>query len=279
MTMFDTHNPVAFVFGLLGNLISFIVFLAPVPTFYRIWKKKSIEGFQSVPYVVSLFSAMLWIYYATMKTDVSLLITINAFGCFIETLYIVLFIAFASKQARISTLRLLFVMIFGGFCAIFLLSHFLTQGPTRVKVLGWVCDSFTVCVFAAPLSVVRLVIRTKSVEFMPFYLSLFLTFNAIAWFFYGFLLKDYYIAVPNILGLIFGILQMILYIVYKNYKPIEADAKVADHDVKLSEISVDIQNLDYENGTKTVHDKTQEDDHDKHIKEDPLCRCYSVVAC
>ncbi|KAK1573091.1 hypothetical protein Q3G72_018742 [Acer saccharum] len=273
MTMFDTRNPGALVFGVLGNLISFIVFLAPIPTFYRIWKKKSTEGFQSVPYVVSLFSAMLWIYYATMKTDVSLLITINAFGCFIETLYIALFIAFASKQARISTLRLLIVLNFGGFCAILLLSHFLAKGQNRVKVLGWVCDSFAVGVFAAPLSILRLVIRTRSVEFMPFYLSLFLTFNAVAWFFYGFLLKDYYIAGPNILGFIFGILQMILYVVYKYFKPIVADAKLADHDVKLSEISVDIQNLDDENGTKTVHDKTHEDDQDKDIKEDPLSKC------
>ncbi|KAI9176293.1 hypothetical protein LWI28_000883 [Acer negundo] len=84
---------------------------------------------------------------------------------------------------------------------------------------------------------------------------------------------DYYVAVPNILGFIFGILQMILYVVYKNYKPIVADDKLAGHDVKLSEISVDIQNLDDENGTKTVHDKTHEDDHDKDIRENPLSKC------
>lgn len=54
-----------------------------------------------MPYVIALFSAMLMIYYALIKTNSFLLITINGIGCFIETVYIVLFLIFAPKKARV----------------------------------------------------------------------------------------------------------------------------------------------------------------------------------
>ncbi|KAK3406477.1 hypothetical protein EUGRSUZ_K02673 [Eucalyptus grandis] len=186
MAIFSTDNPWAFAFGLLGNLISFVVFLALVPTFYRVCKRKSTEGFQSVPYVVSLLSAMLWLYYASINSESNdfLLITVNSVGCVIKTIYVALYLAYAPKKAK---------------------------GPT-----SWVaCVRFSIIVFAAPLSVMRMVIRAKSVEFMPFSLSFSLTLSAVTWLLYGLFLKDIHIVVPSVLGFILGVLQMGLYLIYR----------------------------------------------------------------
>ncbi|XP_059664052.1 bidirectional sugar transporter SWEET15-like [Cornus florida] len=212
MAMFSI--PWVFTFGILGNMISFMVFLAPVTTFYKVIKKKSTEGFQSLPYLVALFSSMLWLYYGSLKSGAYLLITINSVGCVIETIYVAIYIAYAPKTARISTFKILVLLNFGGFWLVLLLSHFLVKGSTRIHLLGWICLVFSVSVFAAPLSIMTQVIRTKSVEFMPFSLSFFLTLSAIVWFFYGLLQKDYFITLPNIIGFIFGVLQMVLYVIY-----------------------------------------------------------------
>ncbi|MFS8029253.1 putative SWEET sugar transporter [Helianthus anomalus] len=55
---------------------------------------------------------------------------------------------------------------------------------------------------------------------MPILLSLALTLSAVMWFFYGLFLGDLHIVIPNTLGFTFGIIQIILYFVYKNKKPV-----------------------------------------------------------
>ncbi|KAI9079690.1 hypothetical protein K1719_038311 [Acacia pycnantha] len=245
----DIHH-FAFVFGLMGNIISFLVLLAPAPTFYQIYKKKSTEGFHSLPYVVSLLSCMIWIYYALLKKNTGLLlITINSFGCVIESIYISIFLFYASKKLRISTIKLVLLLNVFGYGSMLLSTLYLVdERSKRINIVGWVSLVFNISVFAAPLSSMRRVIKTKSVEFMPFNLSMCLTLNAVMWFFYGLSLKDYYIALPNTIGFLFGIVQMVLYLMYKNSQPLvmEDPVKVqnhqSDHIIEVVKLSSDNKN-------------------------------------
>ncbi|KAI3732442.1 hypothetical protein L1987_63647 [Smallanthus sonchifolius] len=176
---FPTHL-LPSVFGILGNIISFCVFLAPVPTFCKIYRRKSTQGFQSIPYSVALFSCMLLLYYGYIKTENGMLIiTINSIGFAIETTYLVIFLIYTTKESLISTLKLLALFNILLFGLIVLTTLLMTKhGPKRVAVVGWICAIFSVCVFAAPLSIMT----------------------------------------PNVLGFAFGIAQMVLYMIYKGNK-------------------------------------------------------------
>lgn len=232
-----TTSHMACAFGILGNIVSFLVYLAPLPTFYRIYKKKSTEGFHSIPYAVALFSAMLLLYYGFLKTNGLMIITINTIGCAMEATYLILFMLYATKEAKIYTTKMLIFFNVGVYGLIILCTSLFSQGKMRVTIVGWICAVFSVSNFAAPLTIMRLVIRTKSVEYMPFALSFFLTLCAIVWFFYGFLIKDFYIATPNILGFVFGLAQMVLYMIYKENK------NQVLPEVKLQDLSTTVINL------------------------------------
>ncbi|KAF5957283.1 hypothetical protein HYC85_004508 [Camellia sinensis] len=242
---FSSHN-LAFAFGLLGNIISFFVFLSPLPTFYQIFKKKSTEGFQSVPYIVALFSAMLLMYYAFLKKiDSTLIITINSFGCLVETIYICVYLFYAPKKIKFKTMKLLGFML-GGFGAILILTQFLIKkSSTRFHIVGWICLLFSVSVFAAPLCILKQVIRTKSVEFMPFSLSLSLTLNAVMWFFYGLLIKDFNIAVNSeCLGVYFWNYSNGALRDYKNPKKVVAkDQKFSSDQIPNKVIALEEEKL------------------------------------
>lgn len=232
--MASGHHPeLVLTFGILGNIVSIFVFLAPLPTFIEIYRRKSILGFQSLPYAVALFSSMLWMYYAFLKKDADLLISINSIGCFVETIYIIIYLVYASKDARKRTATLLVCMNVGLFAGILLLTLFLLKGQPRVQAVGWVCFAVSVSVFAAPLSIVLQVVRTHSVEFMPFTLSFSLTLSAVMWFLYGLFQKDPCIWVPNVVGFLLGLIQMTLYAVYRNARKILAENKIPERMINI----------------------------------------------
>ncbi|KAH1032990.1 hypothetical protein J1N35_045164 [Gossypium stocksii] len=160
MGFFGPHHQLAFIFGVLGSIVSFMVFLSPVKTFYTIYKKRTAERYESVPYMVALSSSMM-LFYCLLKTNANLIVGISCFGCAIE-IYLILYIVYAPKRDK------------------------------------------------------RRVIRTKSVEYMPFLLSFFLTLCSTMWFFYGLFLQDLYVAFPNVLGFLLGTAQMVIYVIYKN---------------------------------------------------------------
>ncbi|KAL3571312.1 hypothetical protein D5086_028561 [Populus alba] len=161
----------------------------------------------------------------------------------------------------ILTFKLLLLFNVFGFGLICALSLLLTEGTKRVHVLGWICMVFALCVFVAPLGVVRKVIKTKSVEFMPFSLSFFLTLSAVMWFFYGYLKKDKFVAIPNILGFIFGILQMVLYLIYRNPKKNEvAEPKTQElSEQYCSDINIAMPKLNEEGGNEVFEAHSAKD--------------------
>ncbi|KAH0760371.1 hypothetical protein KY290_016444 [Solanum tuberosum] len=65
--------------------------------------------------------------------------------------------------------------------------------------------------FASPLFIINLVIRTRSVEYMPFYLSLATFLMSLSFFAYGMFKQDPFIYVPNGIGGVLGIIQLVLY--------------------------------------------------------------------
>ncbi|KAK8960437.1 Bidirectional sugar transporter SWEET16 [Platanthera guangdongensis] len=81
--------------------------------------------------------------------------------------------------------------------------------------MGSLCAALTVGMYAAPLSAMRLVVKTKSVEYMPFSLSFFLLLNAGIWTVYSFLVKDFFIGIPNGIGVLLGTAQLTIFFIFK----------------------------------------------------------------
>lgn len=204
------------VVGVIGNIISVLLFLSPIGTFYRIVKQRSTQEFESFPYICTLLSAALWTYYGVNKPGSILVATVNGFGFVVESIYVCLFLTFAPPRMRVRTAILASILDVAFLGAAIVVSEKCLHGYTRIYVIGFLGAALNIVMYGSPLSVMRTVVRTKSVEYMPFLLSFFMFLNGGVWTFYAILSSDYFLGVPNAAGFVLGLAQLVLYVIYKN---------------------------------------------------------------
>ncbi|KAK4400275.1 Bidirectional sugar transporter SWEET7 [Sesamum angolense] len=176
------------VVGIIGNVIALILFLSPVPTFYRIWKKRSVEQYSPVPYLATFINCGLWVLYGLplVHPHSTLVVTINGTGFVIEILYLSLFLIFSDSKKR---LRLVVIVvaecIFVAALALLVLTLVHTT-KLRSAIIGSICMVGNIMMYASPLAVMA----------------------------------------PNGMGTVLGLAQLILYATfYKSTKRIMAERK------------------------------------------------------
>ncbi|KAK7282648.1 hypothetical protein RIF29_11590 [Crotalaria pallida] len=208
-----------FTFGIFGNASALFLFLAPVITFKRIIANKSTEKFSGIPYVMTLLNCLLSAWYGLpfVSPHNLLVSTINGTGSVIEIIYVLVFIIFAPKKEKAKILGL-FTAVLAVFSVVVFVSLFALHANSRKLFCGFAAAIFSIIMYGSPLSIMRLVIRTKSVEFMPFFLSLFVFLCGTSWFIFGLLGRDPFVAVPNGVGSALGAMQLILYFIYRDNK-------------------------------------------------------------
>ncbi|KAJ1407665.1 SWEET sugar transporter [Sesbania bispinosa] len=141
----------SFFVGVIGNIITILMFLSPLKTFLRIIKHRSTEEFSSFPYICTLLQSSLWTYYGIMKIEEYLVATVNGFGIVVETIYIILFLIYAPRKMR--TGILVGIMNVGVVGAAIIATQLALQGEARSGAVGIMAAGLNIVMYASPLVV------------------------------------------------------------------------------------------------------------------------------
>ncbi|XP_052182008.1 bidirectional sugar transporter SWEET5 [Diospyros lotus] len=213
--MVDT-DATRMIMGIVGNVISFFLFISPLPTIWKIFKSKSVQEFRPDPYVATTLNCAMWVFYGLpfIHPDNLLVLTINGAGLIIELIYVFVFLSFSAWPLRRKIIIALVIeaIFFVGLACITLTILHTTK--TRSKLVGGFGVFFNIIMYISPLTVMRMVIKRKSVKYMPFYLAVANFANGSIWLAYALLKIDLFLAVPNGLGTLSGLIQLILYVIY-----------------------------------------------------------------
>ncbi|CAN1179786.1 Bidirectional sugar transporter SWEET5 [Linum perenne] len=165
---------------------------------------------------MTFLNCCVWCVYGLpmVKPDSVLVLTINGFGFCLELVYISIFFVFSPWGKRKKMIKFLLAEML--FFVVVVLITFLAfhTPPKRATFVGIICIIFNILMYVSPLTVMKMVFQTKSVKYMPFFLSFAGFWNGVVWTVYALLKFDINILVPNGLGTIAALIQLILYGVF-----------------------------------------------------------------
>ncbi|WOK91367.1 hypothetical protein Cni_G00058 [Canna indica] len=220
--------------------LMYVLVVIGSPTFRRIWRSRSVEQFSAAPYLATLVNCMLWLLYGLpmVHPHSTWILTVNGAGLVIELIYVLIFLGFSEGEGRLRVLLVLVaeVVFVGGASAVILVlvhSH-----EHRSLIAGVLCVIFGTVMYAAPLSVMRQVIKSRSVEFMPLSLSLGYLLNGLCWTTYAIIHFDPFLTIPNCLGVAFALAQLVLHMMYREStaRQMEERKREADQNLDMERV-------------------------------------------
>mmetsp|Transcript_3272 Transcript_3272/g.7644 ORF Transcript_3272/g.7644 Transcript_3272/m.7644 type:complete len:240 (+) Transcript_3272:60-779(+) len=208
-------------FGYAGMVMTFVYFLSPLPTCINVHKSRDVQEFSVFPYAVGVVNCSLWVYWAIVTMQISSdnltpNLLINGIGLFQFVAYVSIFMVHAKSRAR-EFLRLIMALLL--FELILILSFEgvvprFGDGKLKSRVSGLVTDVLNILLYGSPLIVMRKVIRTKSVKYMPLPMSVLTLVICVLWSAQAIFISNMTVLVPNAVGTLLGVAQLILYARY-----------------------------------------------------------------
>ncbi|CAA21014.3 Sugar transporter SWEET [Caenorhabditis elegans] len=196
-------------FTALSSTVAF--FLCGLQICHRIKTRGSSEGTSPAPFLLSFLSCGLFIQYGLLKDD-DVITYCNGIGCFLQACYLMYFYYMTRNRRFLNKVISIELGIIG--IVVYWVAHSTNSHLTKTTYVGNYCIFLNICSVAAPLFDIGKVVRNKSSESLPLPLCVACFVVCLQWMFYGYIVDDIVILVPNVIATVISILQLSLFIIY-----------------------------------------------------------------
>ncbi|XP_004365230.2 hypothetical protein CAOG_00359 [Capsaspora owczarzaki ATCC 30864] len=190
------------------------VFASSIPAVREIERSRTTGATSIVPYVAGIVNCVLWTSYGLLISDPTQII-VNGIGSGLYIYYLTIYFSYTNDAVTARRTTLL------GFC--YIAAAFTWVGgmsTTRAEVtwnLGIVGALTTILFFAAPLSLLVRIVKTKSTDGLSRPLAWLGCLVCMLWVAYG--RNDPFVWQPNALGLLLSLCQVALLFLYPSTSP------------------------------------------------------------
>ncbi|EKX53338.1 hypothetical protein GUITHDRAFT_101039 [Guillardia theta CCMP2712] len=208
----DTPSPLHFALfpvQIVALIATIAQYLSPYPVIRRIARQNNTGHFSYLPYLTNFINSCLSTFYGFLIRD-TFVMMLNSFGVTVTAAYLFAYQRYYHGRMRLLVEIFLSLVTLLGAC--YQASN-MEESKGRY-FLGAAQNFISIACFVAPLATVRVVFESRSAESVPFLLALMNFFSSLSWYFYGVIIDDWFVQLPNLLGIFFSLMQLSLFVIF-----------------------------------------------------------------
>ena len=226
----DDGGIVGTIFGYIGSAISTYFFIAPVVPILKLIKgESSVKETPGILLICSFLNCILWAMYGLLK-DRFLQYAPNGLGGSITLIWITIYLIYLGDK-KIHLALLYNICLIGCIIGLCMLFYFVVDA----ELTGKIVLIFNVLMYAAPGEKMYTVCKTGNYKLIPIWSTIGAAACSACWLIYGLYVQDIYVIIPNALGVICSIIQLIVYFIYKNKNVTPGGEQLTDDEPKEEE--------------------------------------------
>ena len=208
------------IFGWVGNALALYFYIAPIVSFWKVIKgQMTWKQSPGVLLLCSFLNCILWSDYGLI-TNQFLLYLANGLGGTITLIYITIFLIHVADRKVLLSLFYNFFLI----CCIVEI-YFVFYYLVPFKVTGIIANIFNVLMYAAPGEKIYQICKGASYQLIPIWSTIGGTACSTSWMCYGIYQKDIYVVIPNALGVLASIVQIVIFVIYRRKQKNKAQSE------------------------------------------------------
>ena len=198
------------IFGWIGTALALYFYIAPVVPFWKVIKgEMTWKQSPGVLLLCSFLNCILWSDYGLITDQFSIYFA-NGIGGAITLIFITIFLIHVADRKVLLSLFYNFFLI----CCIVEI-YFVFYYLVPSEATGYIANVFNVLMYAAPGEKIYQICKGASYQLIPIWSTIGGTACSAMWMCYGIAQVDYYVIVPNALGVLASIIQIVVYIIYR----------------------------------------------------------------
>ena len=200
------------IFGWIAIILSIIIFASPAFQFIKVFNGHLDYDHTPIIFIVTIYcNCFTWYIYGDLVSNKKIK-TCNILGFIISLILIIIYLFYEIKKFFMDAILNIGIILTGTWATY----RFITIVLADSFYIGKLCILTSLIPLMCPLELLYRVVKEKSYKFISFLFIEIILANEVCWAIYGFIIKDYYIILGNLFGVVFVISRIIFNKIYKN---------------------------------------------------------------